>query len=560
MELSNRWCLTTNSADDETEEVSCSPGGRIGLVCAQIKALFESGDIVYAVASYERGDDNGRFHLQGYLQTKERHRRAWVANRIEETHLEAQRAKEDFKAQKYALGFTSESKFTSRKAGWVGVAFELGEFKQSKPGQRNELHDVREGIADGSFADWSSINLKHPTVAAKHSQWIERCFAEQTTAAARDYHRERLGLNYKAKCWQHWLYRYLTELEANDRQIVFVVDPPGRAGKSTFVKHFELHAGKKVSLLRPARKADLAQTLDSSADVLFIDIPRGCSAEFLGHVYVFLEEVMDGSVMAPKYNSTVKRFKPMHVVVFMNITPDTGGEMQKKDWRGDTIFESKPAPLTYDRYLIWNVGPNHREDWAPEHVRFGATCPPFKTFNVEMQPIPYHPPLVTDFGSEFSSDVTGDGPGPVNQWVKRDGAGWHSASFNPTPGEDENVDFPVPFVPGTTHVQVQLAEQSEDDQWDPDWPSPEHRYSYMQYNCTGGSGGYWCMRQGHYVPRPDEGENFAYVYWKYGERTRWFRLAVAPYEAYAKRSKEPIPTSTSAEWPVHFPPTYKVIG
>jgi hypothetical protein len=59
--------------------------------------------------------------------------------------------------------------------------------------------------------------------------------------------------------------------------------------------------------------------LDDTLAILVVDVSRS-SSEFLN--YQFLEDVKDGRVFSPKYESYTKRFKSPHVVVMMNSDPD----------------------------------------------------------------------------------------------------------------------------------------------------------------------------------------------------------------------------------------------
>lgn len=79
----------------------------------------------------------------------------------------------------------------------------------------------------------------------------------------------------------------------------------------------------------------MAHALDEEKTVFFFECPRSKQGEFIQ--YDFLEDVKNGQIFSPKYNSGMKRLrmKP-HVVVMMNEPPD----------------EEK---LSRDRYLIYDL-------------------------------------------------------------------------------------------------------------------------------------------------------------------------------------------------------------
>lgn len=67
------------------------------------------------------------------------------------------------------------------------------------------------------------------------------------------------------------------------------------------------------------KHADMAYALPNVLRVLFLDCTRQ-QVEFLP--YSFIESLKDGVVFSPKYESRVKHYGPVHVVVMMNQNPD----------------------------------------------------------------------------------------------------------------------------------------------------------------------------------------------------------------------------------------------
>jgi len=108
-----------------------------------------------------------------------------------------------------------------------------------------------------------------------------------------------------------------------DREIVFVHDPVGNAGKSTFVKWLRTSPEfqDKVQVFRPGKAADLSYMLDVTKSVFIIDIPRVTGEHMC---WGFVESVKDGCVVSPKYDTREKVFPTPHVIIFCNTMPAEG--------------------------------------------------------------------------------------------------------------------------------------------------------------------------------------------------------------------------------------------
>jgi hypothetical protein len=119
--------------------------------------------------------------------------------------------------------------------------------------------------------------------------------------------------------WQAALLRKLDE-EPNRRKIIFVVDEKGNSGKSWFAHWYARQNPMNCQVILPGKKADMAYALKMNIRVLFCDAPRSKQGEFIQ--YDFLEDCKNGYVFSTKYESHVKSFEPMHVVVNMNESPD----------------------------------------------------------------------------------------------------------------------------------------------------------------------------------------------------------------------------------------------
>jgi hypothetical protein len=304
-----RFCLTINTPDDD-------PDGRESLPLAiqNIEGLVKDGKLIYAIGSYERGGENNRLHLQCWAIAKYQMRVGFVVSQIANAWACVQSSRDDDKAALYACN--------PGKDGFIEKAFEFGERPSKGAGRRTDLETVDALIRTNEVRDFRGVNDVNPGVVARHPNWVNWRLEE----AARDEmleHRRANPLIHVDYVWQHWLRRYLTELPPDDRKVIFVRGRIGHDGKSSFCRDFRDRSGMNCLILRPGRKADMAEALQPRIQVLFVDIVRGMS-EYVAHLYSFLEECKDGEVFNPKYNSRMIPLPPCHIVVMLNGEVDTG--------------------------------------------------------------------------------------------------------------------------------------------------------------------------------------------------------------------------------------------
>lgn len=191
-------------------------------------------------------------------------------------------------------------------------------------GKRTDLDDFKASVNSGVY-DLRALRDTHSEVMAKYPRFCS------------DYVRDRRPIRsvpeHPLKDWQQ---RLLDVLEGvpNSRTINFVVGLSGNEGKSWFCDYYHYHHQETTQVINPSKKNDMAYALDESKSVFFFDAPRSKQGEFIQ--YDILEELKNGRVFSPKYESGMKYFNDSHVVVMMNEEPD---------------YEK----LSSDRYEVWNV-------------------------------------------------------------------------------------------------------------------------------------------------------------------------------------------------------------
>lgn len=257
-----------------------------------LREKLDSDDVRYAIFGFEKGEE-GTPHLQGYVSFKKKKRfngaKAFLGLRF---HVERAKGSEK---QNYDY-CTKEGKFE-----------EFGTRKTINK-SRSDLEAFKDAVKDGNH-DIKNIIEEHSEVYSKYPRFVSEYIRMHTPVPDLEY--------FPLRDWQADLNNQLKRAP-DDRTITFVVDYAGKKGKSWFAKYYCL-LHDNATLMRPMKHADMAYALPPNLRVLFLDCTRK-QVEYLP--YTFLEECKDGYVFSSKYESCMKRYDNMHVVVLMNQDPD----------------------------------------------------------------------------------------------------------------------------------------------------------------------------------------------------------------------------------------------
>jgi hypothetical protein len=503
-----RWSVTVNLPDGHPED-----GPYLQSAIDDITALFDEGEIRYAVGQFERGTEANRLHLQIFIILKEQHRGVWLSNRISGSpYLVPKKAVDDAVMRRYCCNPSKE--------GYVGPAFEHGGPWPlgTNQGQRNDFNELYARIQANELTSIWEAHDHNPNLVSRNWAHTQRCIDRVVGGNAwAQWLAQRNEANpYVARVWQFWLSKYLVESPREDRKVIFICDEAGGSGKSRFIDEFTAEHGsnKTIADLSSGRSADMSESLREKPclDVLFVDITRSKN-EFCRHVYDFVENLKSGKCFSPKFHSVMRHMPPPHIVIFTNDAIDLGGRKTgEREWdntvdQWNNVYSS--MPLTWDRYVWWDLDYSLNEPWDPTLNYGGSNFPPFKCLRSKEDKVGrghYLPPHVATSGPEFNGDMAGDGPYVNEEWTTYDYSRWHIKH--------------------------------------PGWPSPLLRYD-------NGDGAWWCMKTQRYVSRCSTEET---AYWKYTRTGKWYRFTIQPWGSALTNFKEDV--GYHRDWPVFFPPGF----
>jgi len=275
MSRAKHWCFTLNNYKQEDVD----------------RITDNASSFDYVVFGKETGD-SGTPHLQGFVSFPQRVRRPMCLEKIGNAHFTI------------ARHIDNSIQYCKKDGDFI----EIGVPPKGQ-GSRSDLESFKLAVATG-VTDPKRIRQEFSLVAAKYPKFVSDFIADHKPKKTVEMH--------PLRDWQQAMYTALKQ-PPDSRSIYFLVDYEGNSGKTWFA-HYYCFLNDNAQVLLPGKKADMAFALDTSVRVLFIDAPRSKQGEFLQ--YDFLEDVKNGYIFCPKYESKVTYMQPCHVVVMMNEDPD----------------------------------------------------------------------------------------------------------------------------------------------------------------------------------------------------------------------------------------------
>lgn len=255
---------------------------------------------VYGVFGREVGE-SGTPHLQGFVILGSAQRLSYLRRNLNaRAHYER------------ARGTSAQARDYCRKDGDFS---EFGTFPE-RQGKRTDLDELIQ------WSDEFTAEHGRPPASpdiAKHKPNAYVKYPRFKSLAAHRAPARRLEFGEPREGWQQELLGKLKE-EADDRKIIFVVDPEGNKGKSWFCRYMLSEMHEQTQVLGIGRVIDLAHMLDETKSIFLFNLGRN-QMQYLQ--YQFLEMLKDKMIPSGKYHGVTKFLtKNPHVVVFGNEQPD----------------------------------------------------------------------------------------------------------------------------------------------------------------------------------------------------------------------------------------------
>lgn len=283
---SKHWVFTLNNYSDDDVR--------------HLQASFTDGPLVYLVFGYETAPTTGTPHLQGYAIFGARARRSTVLRVLgARCHVERARGT-PFQCSEYC-----KKDGLYEECGRIPAVGSRGQFDQFIDWVRtfHRSHTRRPSERE--------IAQAYPALFVRYGKAIQQLI---------DHHLP-LPVLETTECrdWQVELETALDD-EADDRGVLFYVDPDGGKGKTWFIRRMLSKMPDRVQVLSAGKRDDLAHAIDPLKSIFLFNIPRD-AMEFMQ--YSILEMLKDRMVFSPKYSSRMKILNAVpHVVVFSNEEPD----------------------------------------------------------------------------------------------------------------------------------------------------------------------------------------------------------------------------------------------
>lgn len=280
------WCFTLNNPSEE-------------------RINFDPLVVSYAVYQLEKGEE-GTPHFQGYVEMVKQSTLGTM-RRMFQAHWTVARRPD--KAVAYCM------KEDSRLDG----PWEFG--TRSVAGKRKDVYAIKDAIDAGMTK--GELHDAFPDALDRFPRMVAAGLERQKRK------RTDLIMEYVPRLtWQ----KNILDLISNDpdpRKIVWVYDPMGNHGKTFLSMHLVDKYGAFYS--NGGKATDISYGYDGQNIVVF-DFVRD-SKEYVG--YGIIEQLKNGILFSPKYESGVKRNNVPHVIVMANFRP----EMEKLSFDRWQIIE-----------------------------------------------------------------------------------------------------------------------------------------------------------------------------------------------------------------------------
>lgn len=266
----------------------------------EVAAIKGNTTLRYCVYGEEVGE-SGTPHLQGYVEL---HKPKTIAA----MHKEPGFARAYFSAR---LGTRDQARGYCLKNGQFT---ELGNWNAGGQGRRTDWQQLIQAIHE--TPSLIEIAKEFPEETIKYSSGIKAMI----NAVEEQRGKERLFAEFDSFKPYKWQLDLLNDLQggvpADPRKVIWYDDEAGNTGKTYISKY--LAAKYEACYLTNAKSADIAHAYRGEPIVIF-DFSRSVE-EHLN--YSIIEQIKNGMVFSPKYDSRTKRFATPHIICMANFRPE----------------------------------------------------------------------------------------------------------------------------------------------------------------------------------------------------------------------------------------------
>lgn len=261
--------------------------------------------IKYIIYGREVGE-SGTPHLQGYIQANHDKFDRFKNRFGRRIHLEKQK------------GSSIEARDYCKKDGdWHEFGnYEFIDAPKNRQGKRKDLELVQEAIKEGK--SYEEIADTHFDTVAKYGRFINERIQARENASLVSSLRESFA-SAQLRPWQQGLWDIL-QGDPHPREILWYWETGGNVGKSWMTRY--LLALTDCTVLTDGRKMDMAYIyVKKPTKIVVFDLAR-VTEEHLDGIYILAENLKNGYLVSPKYDSIGKVFNTPHVVFFANFGPN----------------------------------------------------------------------------------------------------------------------------------------------------------------------------------------------------------------------------------------------
>jgi len=137
--------------------------------------------------------------------------------------------------------------------------------------------------------------------------------------------------------WQRVVEKLITETQPDGRSVHWYWESEGGFGKSAFCKY--LYVRHRTLVIQGGKLSDIVNIIFNTdmerVSALVIDIPRTNVNKVS---YAAMECILNQMITNTKFETGIKIFNPVHVIVFSNFEPDLE-KLSKDRWKVTNILE-----------------------------------------------------------------------------------------------------------------------------------------------------------------------------------------------------------------------------